>query len=200
LKRQEININLSSRQPRAIAANRQLTDTVTLWSNAKFITVDEFKKEIDEENARYGLSRKFKDQHIVYNENGEIVINYKNFIITTQKVIENNSNHYFISMTFWDILIQEDVSNILSIKEIDKIISFLNSSQNIQNLQNEDIVSFEDFKIIKSSDRFYISINDIYYGERLTEVLYNKSRNEFELILLKLENAKTIIGQNIKKK
>jgi hypothetical protein len=103
-------------------------------------------------------------------------------------------------MTFWDILIQEDVSNILSIKEIDKIISFLNSSQNIQNLQNEDIVSFEDFKIIKSSDRFYISINDIYYGERLTEVLYNKSRNEFELILLKLENAKTIIGQNIKKK
>lgn len=192
-----IRVNHLSAQ---ILSRQLLTDTVTLWSSAKFKTVDEFKKEIDEENTRYGLSRKFEEQHIVYNEKREVVFNYKNFIVTTQKVIENNSSQYFISMTFWDIIIEENVSTTMSISEAEKVVSYLNNPENISNLKNEDIISFENFKIIKSSNRFYVSIKDIYYGDRLAEILYNTNRNEFALILLKIENAKSTIDQDKKQK
>lgn len=174
-----------------------LADTVTLWANAKFQTFDDFRKEFVDENTRYHLSRKFENQHIVYNDKGEVVFNYKNFIIKTLKEVENNKSSYFVSLTFWDIILKEDVGTSLNLNEINNIINFFINPENIINLQNEDIVSFENFKIIKSSDRYYLSIKDIHYGDRLTEILYNNNRNEFSLINAKLEKAKSVIEGEI---
>ncbi len=195
-----ISVLLSFSYLDAQTITRQLlSDTVTLWANAKFISVDEFKNQINRENAKYGLSQKFDEKYIIYDKDGKIVTNYKNFIITVQKVIKDSSKYYYVSMTFWDNILDKDVSTVLTLEESNKIINYLSKPYNILNLQNNDIVSFKNFKIIKSKNRFFISIKDIYYGERLVEILDNKNRNEFNEILMGLEKAKRIINQDIKK-
>ena len=171
------------------------SDTVTLWASATFKNLDEYKSEFTAENDKYHLTRKFDDQHVILNSEGKVVFNYKDFIITSQKVVENSQTKFFVVLIFWDIIVKEDVSTIIDISELEKVIAFLKNQNNIIALQNDDIVSFENFQILKSSGRFYISIKDPHYGDRLAEVLFSPDRNEFSLILSELIKAKESIGK-----
>lgn len=171
-------------------------DTVHLWANAKFISVDDFKKEIEQDNAQYGTSRKYKPSDCIYNSKGEIVTYYNDLIISADKLSENNkSQFFFITIIFWDIELKENVSTVLSLTEVNKIISYLKITSNIDNLKEGDIVSFQKFRIMKDKDSHYISIKDIYYGDRLTNILYNSERNEFKILLNELEKMVAIINK-----
>ena len=180
--------------------SKLVEDTVGLWANAEFQSVEKFKKNIEEENLTYGIERKFENQYIIYNEKGEIVMNCNDFIVSTDKSTNNKTTSYEIYLTFYDITIKEDVSTILTKNEVAKIIIFLKTPDNIKKLKNGDIVSFKNFQITKNYDKFYISIQDINYGNRFAELLCNKERDEFQILLSKFEKSIAAINKDLKKK